>query len=170
MMAKHDSWIYLTDNSPLAGIILTFPEGFPVRDPFPMVLQQTTHGSVIPCWTFDLHRMSSTQVVLLASVFAKRKDIEIEAAIAQLSTKGAHLSYRWVESLECGPEGRARTAEIREFFAAHPDPSPTELLRFYEAQKQKWVEGNTQLEPELMVNNQMGRLQWIPSIKQTNRL
>jgi hypothetical protein len=169
-MAKHDSWVYLTCNSPFEDIIQTFPNGFPVRDPFPMVLQQTSHGSVIPCWTFDLHRMTSTQVVLLASVFAKRKNIEIEVAIAQLRVEGAHLSYRWVESLECGPEGRARTAEIREFFSAHPDPLPAELMRFYETQKQKWVEGNANLEPELMVNNQMGRLQWTPTIKQMNRL
>lgn len=169
-MAKHDSWIYLTGNSPFEDIIPTFPDGFPVRDPFPMVLQQTSHGSVIPCWTFDLHRMSSTQVVLLASVFAKKKDVEIEAAIAKLRTEGAHLSYRWVERLECGPEGRARSAEIREFFAEHPDPSPAELLHFYEIQKQKWIDGNAQLTPELIVKKRMGRLQWSPSIKQTNRL
>jgi hypothetical protein len=135
MMAKHDSWVYLTYNSPFENIIQIFPDGFPVRDPFPMVLQQTSHGSVVPCWTLDLNRMSSTQVVLVASVFAAARDVEIETAIAKLHREGAHLSYRWVESLECGPEGRARTAEIREFFAAHPDPLPSELLRFIRSPK-----------------------------------
>jgi hypothetical protein len=169
-MAKHDSWVYLTCNSPFEDIIQTFPDGFPVRDPFPMVLQQTSHGSVVPCWTFDLDRMSSPQVVLVASVFAAVRDVEIETEIAKLHREGAHLSYRWVESLECGPEGRARTAEIREFFAAHPDPLPSELLRFYEAQKQTWVEGNARPETELMVSALKGRLQWTPRTRQINRI
>lgn len=169
-MSKHDSWVYLTARSPFESITEQFSEGFPVRDPFPMVLQQTQGGSVIPCWTFDLVRMSSTQVVYLASVFAAVKNMEIEGAIANLHLEGAHLSYQWVERLECGPEGRARTAEIREFFAAHPDPLPDELLHFYDQQKQKWVEGNAQPEPELMVGEFMGRLQWTPNTKQINRL
>jgi hypothetical protein len=170
MMGKHDSWVYLTCNSPFEDIIQTFPNGFPVRDPFPMVLQQTLHGSVVPCWTFDLVRMSSTQVVLVASVFAAVRDVEIETAIAKLHTEGAHLSYRWVESLECGPEGRARTAEIREFFAAHPEPLPSELLHFYKMQKQKWVEGHVKPELELMVSEYRGRLQWVPQKRQVNRI
>jgi hypothetical protein len=169
-MSKHDSWVYLAAHSPFEDIAERFPEGFPVRDPFPMVLQQTRSGSVIPCWTFDLHRMSSTQVVLVASVFAGVRKMEIETAIANLRTEGAHLSYRWVESLECGPEGRARTSEIREFFAAYPDPLPSELLNFYETQKQKWVEGTAKPEPELMVGELMGRLQWTPATKPINRL
>jgi hypothetical protein len=151
-MSKHDSWVYLTTHSPFQNISEKFSEGFPVRDPFPMVLQQTQSGSVIPCWTFDLNRMSSTQVVLVASVLAGVRNVEIEGAIAKLREEDVHLSYRWVERLECGPEGRARTAEIREFFAAHPDPCPSELLHFYEHQKQKWVEGNAKPEPELMVD------------------
>jgi hypothetical protein len=170
MMAKHDSWVYLTCNSPFEDIIQTFPDGFPVRDPFPMVLQQTSHGSVVPCWTLDLNRMSSTQVVLVASVFAAVGDVEIETAIAKLHREGAHLSYRWVESLECGPEGRARTAEIREFFAAYPDPLPSQLLYFYKIQKQKWVEGNEKPEPELMVSEYKGRLQWVPQKREVNRI
>ncbi len=169
-MSKHDSWVYLTAHSPFKSIVERFSEGFPVRDPFPMVLQQAQSGSVIPCWTFDLARMSSNQVVYLASVFAEVKNVEIERAIAKLRTEGAHLSYRWVERLECGPEGRARTAEIREFFAAHPDPLPSELLRFYEQQKQTWVEGSARPEPELTVREFAGRLQWTPTTKQINRL
>jgi hypothetical protein len=168
-MSKHDSWVYLIPNSPFQNIVETFSEGFPVRDPFPMVLQQTQSGSVIPCWTFDLHRMSSNQVVLLASVFAAQKAMEVEAAIADFYTNGANLSCSWVDRLECGPEGRARTAEIREFFAAHPVPSPEKLLTFYRRQKLKWVEGSAQPEAELFVG-QLGRLQWMPKTQQVNRL
>jgi hypothetical protein len=168
-MSKHDSWIYLIQNSPFHNIEEVFSEGFPVRDPFPMVLQQTQGGSVIPCWTFDLDRMSPTQVVLLASVFATQKKMEVEAAIAAFHANGANLSCCWVDRLECGPEGRARTAEIREFFAAHPDPSPEKLLAFYRQQKQKWVEGSAQPETELFVRR-LGRLQWMPSKSQVNRL
>ncbi|WP_404790509.1 hypothetical protein [Altericista sp. CCNU0014] len=168
-MSKHDSWVYLIPNSPFQDILETFSEGFPVRDPFPMVLQQTQEGSVVPCWTFDLLRMSSPQVVLLASAFARAKKMEFEAAIADFRSNGANLSCHWVDRLECGPEGRARTAEIREFFAAHPDPSPEKLLTFYRRQKQKWVEGNAQPEAELFVG-QLGRLQWMPRTQQVNRL
>jgi hypothetical protein len=157
-MSKHDSWVYLVRNSPFQDILETFSEGFPVRDPFPMVLQQTQSNSVIPCWTFDLDRMSSIQVVLLASVFAAQKKMDIEGAIANFYASGANLSCNWVERLECGPEGRARTAEIREFFAAHPDPSP-----------EKWVEGNAKPDAELFVGP-LGRLQWTPRTQQINRL
>jgi hypothetical protein len=170
MMSKHDSWVYLIQNSPFQDIVETFSEGFPVRDPFPMVLQQTQSGSVIPCWTFDLDRMSSVQVVLLASIFATAKNVEVERAIADFHVNGANLSYRWVDRLECGPEGRARTAEIREFFGAHPDPSPDKLLRFYRRQKQKWVEGSARPETELFVRQLSGRLQWVPRAQQINRL
>lgn len=169
-MSKHDSWVYLTQNSPFQEIVEIFSEGFPVRDPFPMVLQQTQGGSVIPCWTFDLHRMSSHQVVLLASVFATHKQMEVEAAIIDFQSNGANLSCHWVERLECGPEGRARTAEIREFFAAYPDPSPAKLLTFYRRQKQKWVEGSAQPEAELFISQRPGRLQWTPRTQQVNRL
>jgi hypothetical protein len=162
-MSKHDSWVFLTSRSPFKHITAQFSEGFPVRDPFPMVLQQTQSGAVVPCWTFDLDRMSSSQVVYIASVFAELKNVELEGTIAQLRTEGAHLSYQWVERLECGPEGRARTAEIREFFAAHPDPRPNELLRFYEHQKQKWVEGDAKPAPELMLGDLTGWLQSKPS-------
>jgi hypothetical protein len=170
MMSKHDSWVYLIQNSPFQDIVETFSEGFPVRDPFPMVLQQTQSGSVIPCWTFDLDRMSSVQVVLLASIFATAKNVEVERAIADFHANGANLSYGWVDRLECGPEGRARTAEIREFFGAHPDPSPDKLLRFYRRQKQKWVEGSARPETELFVRQLSGRLQWVPRAQQINRL
>jgi hypothetical protein len=169
-MLKHDSWVYLTPNSPFQNIEEIFSEGFPVRDPFPMVLQQTQSGSVIPYWAFDLYRMSSTQVVLLASVFAEVREVEIEGAIADFHSNGANLSYRWVDRLECGPEGRARTAEIREFFAAHPDPSPDKLLTFYRRQKQKWVEGSAQPEAELFVGQLSNRLQWMPRTQQINQL
>jgi hypothetical protein len=167
-MSKHDSWVYLIPNSPFQDIVESFSEGFPVRDPFPMVLQETQSGSVTPCWAFDLYRMSSTQVVLLASVFAKVMNVEIEGAIADFHANGANLSYRWVDRLECGPEGRARTAEIREFFAAHPDPSPDKLLTFYRRQKQKWVEGSARPDAELFVGQLLGRLQWLPRTQQIN--
>jgi hypothetical protein len=91
-------------------------------------------------------------------------------AIADFHVNGANLSYRWVDRLECGPEGRARTAEIREFFAAHPDPSPDKLLTFYRRQKQKWVEGSARPEAELFVEQLSGRLQWMPRAQQINRL
>jgi hypothetical protein len=169
-MPKHDSWVFLVCNSPFENVVSLFLEGFPVRDPFPMVLQQIQDGSVIPCWELDLVRMSSRQVVYLAAVFAEARDLEIEGAITKLRTEGAHLSYRWVESLECGPEGRARTAEIREFFAAYPDPLPSQLLNFYKLQKQKWVEGNGRPKPELMVSEHRGRLQWTPQKRQINRI
>ncbi|HEY9823827.1 MAG TPA: hypothetical protein V6D19_00140, partial [Stenomitos sp.] len=126
--------------------------------------------SVIPCWTLDLNRMSSKQVVMLASIFAEVKQVTLEQAIAKLHREGACLSYRWVESLECGPEGRARSAEIREFFALCPDPSPGELLGFYALQKEKWVEGDARPAPELFVQSPLGRLQWTPPSGSINRL
>jgi hypothetical protein len=91
-------------------------------------------------------------------------------AIADFHSNGANLSYRWVDRLECGPEGRARTAEIREFFAAHPDPSPDKLLRFYRRQTQKWVKGSARPEAELSVGKLSGGQQWMPRTQQINRL
>jgi hypothetical protein len=170
IMSKHDSWVYLTAHSPLEDIVSAFPIGFPVLHPFPMLLRQTKRGSICPCWEFDLPRMSSQQIVYLASVFADMNDLEIEGMITNLKSEGAYLSYYWVESLECGPEGRARTAEIREFFAAHPDPLPSELLNFYQMQKEKWVEGNAQPEPEIFTSSLGGRLQWTPKTRQVNKL
>jgi hypothetical protein len=169
MMLKNDAWVYLTRHSPFDDIVTAFPKGFPVHHPFPTVLRQTKSDSVCPCWELDLSRMSSQQIVYLASVFANMKDLEIEGAIANLRSEGAYLSYYWFERLDYGSESWARTAEIREFFMVHPVPLSSELLSFYQEYKHKWVDGEAFKAPESWFKT-MGRLQWAPSTRSINQL
>jgi hypothetical protein len=74
-MSKHDSWVYLIPNSPFQTIVEMFSEGFPARDPFPMPVSDGIAAN--PKWLGDFlldarsYRMSSTQVVLPASVLAE---------------------------------------------------------------------------------------------------
>ena len=35
-MSKHDTWVYLVEGNPFEPIQHLFPEGFPMRDPFPL--------------------------------------------------------------------------------------------------------------------------------------
>ncbi len=148
-MSKHDSKVFLVIHSPFQPILAGFIDGFPVRDPFP-----TAFVDGNPYWVIDLHRCTRHHLALLSTVYGKAEGWSTQKTCETIDQFDSMLiADQWVDILECGPEGRARLAEYREFLAWHPDPSEAELRAFFADQKLRWILGDAVPEPELMISS-----------------
>ncbi len=73
MSSKHDTWIELKSEAYLDRISEFFPEGIPMRDPFPMFffpLEETEKS--ISLWVTDNSRFSPQQIEGLAYLIAEK--------------------------------------------------------------------------------------------------
>ncbi len=139
-MTKHDSWVYLIPQSPFEAIAGHFPDGFPVRDPWPA----TIVGDAT-LWHVDLERLDNFQVFALAEIFAINRGLttdEILDGIQQSNFIG--IDNRWVDRLEVGPEGMQRTLEIAKYFEKHPESTSEQWQAFLTDQQRRWIDGNEQ--------------------------
>ena len=142
---KHDSWVFLIDNSPFDSIKPLFPQGFPVRDPFPIKLatDPNTNESV-PLWTIDTIRLEQDQLEAIVILMAQVKNVEASLVYEHVQqTQSLGLAHKWVRYLECGIEGITRQNELAKFLEKFDDnPSQSVYREFIEQQIRDWVEGN----------------------------
>lgn len=142
-MSKHDSWVILRPNSPYKSIEYLFPEGFPVRDPFPLL--RAKDGAAV-LWLIDIERLDGSQTSAIASILVKKYQVEKSIILADAQKSGGFcLNHDWVSQLFCGAEGITRTAEAKEFF-----DSGKSFQDFLEQQERDWIIGNKQ--PEIILN------------------
>lgn len=145
-MTDHDSWVTLAPGNPYELIIHLFPDGIPVRDPFPMNTLKTLEGKVISLWTIDLERLDDSQVDAICETISDLKGEHPEIILDDaISHGGFSLDSRWVAGLEIGPEGYARTLELREFTLNNPRKTRQAALAmqaFLQDQVERWIDGD----------------------------
>lgn len=145
-MTDHDSWVGLHPNSPYEALISLFPNGFPVRDPFPMYTGVKQQGKNVALWSIDLDRLEIEQCEAIASAIAAQHGADPEEILNEAIDCGFFgLDEKWVRTMEMGAEGYARTLELRAFMLAHPEMNKetADAMRlFMEDQIERWVEGD----------------------------
>lgn len=143
-MTKHDTWLFLKTPSPYDQIKELFPLGFPARDSFPMASATLPTGEKIALWVVDVNRLSTEQFAHLAFVIAQRFSVTIdEVADEALANGGFGLDHEWVEKMEIGAEGYARSCEWVQLLESHGGSPPLSAVRlFFKAQVQRWIEGD----------------------------
>lgn len=142
-MTAHDSSVYLIPQSPFAAIEAHFPNGVPVRDPWPAVMIGDSS-----LWQVDLDRLSTAQVFAFAEIFAINRGLtraEILDGIQQSNFIG--IDDCWVDRLDVGPEGMQRTLELAKFLEVHPKYTSEQWQEFMADQHRRWIDGNEQPPP-----------------------
>lgn len=142
-MTQHDSWIYLVPQSPFDAIADYFPDGIPVRDPWPATI--VGDASI---WQVDLERLETFQVFAFAEIFAINRGLtrdEMLDSIQQSNFIG--IDDRWVDRMDVGPEGMQRTLELANFLEAHPEYTSEQWQEFMGDQERRWIDGNEQPPP-----------------------
>lgn len=149
-MTKHDSWVFVKANSPYEPIKHLFPEGFPVRDPFPLEYAKTPDGT-FALWSIDVPRLSSRQRESLVNLIAQRCGTSPENVIAEMvSDNTLNMSHHWVEKIECGVEGITRQNELVQFQSRKFDSPEAEYFAFVEFKEQQyrdWIHGKKEPNP-----------------------
>lgn len=143
-MTKHDTWVFLKTPCPYDAIKPLFPRGFPCRDPFPMTAAQ---GEAIALWVIDIERLTPQQTYQIANVIAQKNNADIDEVMDEaIAARGFGLSDEWIENMEVGPEGYARTMELKEFLEAQPTvptPKAKQAYReFVDSQIERWIDGD----------------------------
>lgn len=146
LMSKHDSWVRLRKSSPYEALLELFPQGFPVRDPFPMHTSRTTDGQKVALWTIEIDRLNGEQVRAIAYAIAHQNGADpIEVLDEAIALGSFGLDERWIKSLEMGAEGYARTLELRNFMLTNPliTSGTSQAMRdFMQSQVERWIEGD----------------------------
>ena len=147
-MSKHDTWVTLKAVNPLSEIIHLFPsQQVPMRDPFPMELAISESGNAT-LFTIDLDRLSSIQTIGITTTYANYLKVSCDEVLGDaLKNKGFGINSLYVDQLFCGPEGYQRTKEVADFYGRYPNPTPEQLVRFMQEQRERWVDGNEQPPP-----------------------
>ncbi|MDZ7992045.1 MAG: hypothetical protein RM022_014830 [Nostoc sp. EfeVER01] len=144
-MTKHDTWVKLKPDTPYEPILDLFPDGLPMRDPFP--LEKAMHeGKVIPLWIVDLKRLNDIQANALAQLIALLSGAASEAVMQEAIAKGGFgMGEGWIESVLCDAEGIQRSKELADFFETAPQAPSKEAqnawANFYNSQHERWIEG-----------------------------
>lgn len=145
-MTDHDSWVMLAPGNPYESILHLFPDGIPVRDPFPMEMARSKIGEKVALWVIDLERLDDGQVDAIAEMIASFKNADAQEVLDEAITHGGFgLDNRWVIDLATGPEGYARALELREFINNNPPGTKRSLQAlqaFNQDQLERWIEGD----------------------------
>jgi hypothetical protein len=147
-MSKHDTWVFLKTDSPYKDILDLFPQGIPMRDPFPLERANGAfEGEAL--WIIDLDRLSSGQALELTKLIAAHCKVLPIAVYEEAIAKGGFaIRAEWVERMMCGPEGMQRTRELADFLESAPQPPSAEaFMEFYEDQHRRWISGSEKPEP-----------------------
>jgi hypothetical protein len=147
-MTKHDTWVYLKPDSPYREILHLFPDGIPMRDPFPL---ERANGEFrgVSLWIVDLERLKSSQAVALTQCIARHLRVSETEVFQEANSKGGFaVNNQWIEGMNCGPEGMQRSKELEDFLETAPQPpSESAFMEFYNDQHQRWIEGNEEPPP-----------------------
>jgi hypothetical protein len=139
-MTKHDSWVILREGSPFDQIKYLFPNGFPVRDPFPLEVGDAGNKNV-PIFAIDIDRLDSNQLAKLALLIAANNKVSIEEITRYIVSTGyLGIASHWVKKLWCGDEGIARQVELADFFEKNEDDET--FIEFYDRQYRDWIDGD----------------------------
>ena len=149
-MTKHDTWVRLKPGNPYEPILDLFPDGMiPMRDPFGIERVTGPDGKPVVLWIVDLERLSNIQANAIAVLIANHRGAQAsEVANEAVARGGFAMNAEWVESMECGPEGFARSKELVDFLENAPQPPSERAWReFYNSQHDRWIEGNQEPPP-----------------------
>lgn len=154
-MSNHDSWVSVTESSPYKTLLGLFPNGFPVRDPFPMYSGKKKNGETVALWAIDIERLNMDECEAIALAIALQKGADPDDVLEEAIEAGSFgLDDKWVVGLEIGAEGYARTLELREFMLTHPSmtESTSQAMRdFVQDQIERWIDGD-EVPPPLPVS------------------
>jgi hypothetical protein len=144
-MTQHDTWVHLKPGNPLEPIAYLFPEGIPMRDPFPMSL--ATDGETL-LWITDTERLLVEQANAIATVIAQKHGVDVEDIMHECMNNGGFaIGHHWVDCMYCGAEGHQRTKEVYDFMEKHPEPTPEQFQAFLDDQIRRWIDGNEEPQP-----------------------
>lgn len=146
-MTHHDTWVFLKTPCPYDAIKPLFPRGFPMRDPFPMTMAQSEEEEIV-LWVIDIERLTPQQTYQIAYIIAQNSGADIDDVMDEaIAARGFGLSNEWIGNMEVGPEGYARTMELKQFLEAYP-PAPLTpeskqaYLEFVTSQVERWIDGD----------------------------
>jgi hypothetical protein len=147
-MTKHDTWVTLKDDNPLAPIMHLFPEQqVPMRDPFPMELVFSDSGNAA-LFAIDLNRLNFIQATEVTKIYAITLNVSVDEIWSDaLTNKGFAINSVFVDRLFCGAEGYQRTKEVADFYDEFPNPSQEQIADFMQDQRDRWIDGNEQPPP-----------------------
>lgn len=147
-MSIHDTWVRLNPDSPFQEIEFLFPEGLPMRDPFPMEFSQTHGGQPVALWVVDLARLSDEQIEALAGVIARSNGQLAETILEDCKARGGFfVNDTWVASMSGGAENYRRTLELLDRRIDLEQINLEELNEFYAQQYRDWIVGDRVPEP-----------------------
>jgi hypothetical protein len=86
-MTKHDTWGELLDGHPLEQIEYLFPEGYPFRDPFPLVVARKDNQNVA-LFVIDMERLDLEQIDAIAEVLADKYKVTKQEIIDDAKMDG----------------------------------------------------------------------------------
>ena len=143
-MSKHDSWATLKPHPAFDEVKHLFPNGVPLRDPFPTVFVGKKLGGFI----IDHHRLSHHQLFNLIKAIASKNNAtfsEVDDNFKRMGQFGIHVDS--IEEIKTGVEGFVRSLEALKFFSEVTPESPganQRLTTFINNQTHRWIEGDEQ--------------------------
>ncbi len=148
-MSKHDTWVGLKSSSPYKDIEHLFPEGFPMRDPFPMEIAETKRGEIVPLWIVDSDRLNKEQTQVLALVLAEKFSVSAHLVLEEAEKKGGFaMNHAWIDSMWGGAENYRRTVEFLDSEAERENGRNAQAWEhFYQQQYEDWINGDREPEP-----------------------
>ena len=142
-MTAHDTWVQLKEGHPFEDIEHLFPDGFPMRDPFPMGV--TRSDTIVNLWFMDMNRLDNQQKHEIASLMAKKFGVDPQKIIDE-SPEGFAINHEWIESMEGGVENYRRTLELADFNETE-EPDSEAYKQFIDQQYRDWIDGDRVPEP-----------------------
>jgi hypothetical protein len=149
-MSKHDTWAELIDGHPFEQIDYLFPDGYPLRDPFPLMVAQTEDEN-IALFVIDIQRLDPEQIDAIAEVLAEKYNITKQEMLEDAKVNPFCtfcIQASWIESLSGDAEAYRRNIEFLDYFdGLNGEPTKEQLQSFMRQQKADWIDGNKIPEP-----------------------
>lgn len=147
-MTIHDTWVFLKTPSPYDSIKYLFPQGFPMRDPFPTAKGRDIDGSPVALWIIDHSRLDDKQYNALVYLIADHFNSSIAEVSNEATRRGGFaINDKWMDRMEVGAEGYARSMELKAFVESDHTRSVERFKEFLADQLERWVNGNTEPPP-----------------------
>lgn len=118
-----------------------FPQGLPVRDPFPMAKGTLSDGETILLFVVDFLRLDDYQYDAIANLIAQFCKAPLEDVEAEAREQGGFaIRIDWVDEVRPGLEGLKRITELVEFKKANPNASAEQWMKFFDDHKRRWID------------------------------
>jgi hypothetical protein len=141
-MSQHDSWGELFDGHPFEQINHLFSGGYPLRDPFPLVIIPR-HNQNVALFVIDMERLDLEQIDAIAEVLADRYKVTKQAVLDNAKMHGFCIESKWIKSMWGDAEGYRRNIEFLNYFdGLDGDPTKEQFESFVRQQTADWIDGN----------------------------